>query len=60
YKIGVGPKPIPQRKLNAENLSQAITQALTDETMNARAKTVSVALSRENGIQAAVSAMRNI
>ncbi|MDP1546744.1 MAG: glycosyltransferase, partial [Anaerolineales bacterium] len=47
YKIGVGPKPIPQRKLNAENLSQAITQALTDETMNARAKTVSVALSRE-------------
>jgi sterol 3beta-glucosyltransferase len=60
YKIGVGTKPIPQRKLNTENLSRAITQALTDETMNARAKTVSVALSRENGIQAAVSAMRNI
>jgi sterol 3beta-glucosyltransferase len=58
YKLGVGPKPIPQRKLNAENLSQAITQALTDETMNARAKTISVALSQENGIQAAVSMMR--
>lgn len=60
YKIGVGPKPIPQRKLNAENLSQAITQALMDETMRARAKTISVALSQENGIQAAVSQMRKL
>jgi sterol 3beta-glucosyltransferase len=59
YKIGVGTKPIPQRKLNAENLAQAITQALTDESMRARAKTVSVALSQENGIQAAVSQMRS-
>jgi sterol 3beta-glucosyltransferase len=59
YEIGVGPKPIPQRKLNAENLAQAITQALTDESMRARAKTVSVALSQENGIQAAVSQMRS-
>ncbi len=59
YKIGAGPKPIPQRKLNAENLSQAITQALTDESMRARAKTLSVALSQENGIQAAVSAIRD-
>ncbi len=60
HKIGVGTKPIPQRKLNAENLSQAITQALTDETMNARAKTVSAELNRENGIQAAVSVIRNV
>lgn len=60
YKIGVGTKPIPQRKLNAENLSQAIIQALTDETMNARAKAISVALSKENGIQAAVSVMRKL
>jgi UDP:flavonoid glycosyltransferase YjiC (YdhE family) len=58
HKIGVGPKPIPQRRLNAENLAQAITQALTDESMRARAKTISVALSQENGIQAAVSQMR--
>ncbi|MBK8783468.1 MAG: glycosyltransferase family 1 protein [Anaerolineales bacterium] len=60
YQIGVGTKPIPQRKLNAENLAQAITQALTDESMRARAKNVSVALSSENGIQAAVSQMRKI
>jgi sterol 3beta-glucosyltransferase len=60
YKIGVGTKPIPQRKLNAGNLAQAITQALTDESMLARAKTVSVALSQENGVQAAVSQMRKL
>ncbi|MFN8380516.1 MAG: glycosyltransferase [Anaerolineales bacterium] len=58
YNLGVGTKSIPQRKLNAKNLSQAITQALTDEAMRARAKTVSVALSQEDGIQAAVSQMR--
>ena len=59
YKIGAG-LSIPQRKLNAQNLAHAITRALSDESMNARAKAVSVALSRENGIQAATSAMRNI
>ena len=60
YKIGAGTKPIPQRKLNAENLEQAITHALTDESMRAKVKTVSVALSSENGIQAAVSQMRKL
>lgn len=60
YKLGLGPKPIPQRKLNAENLSQAIMQALTDDIMRSRAKVISVALGHENGIQAAVSVIRNI
>ncbi len=60
HKIGIGPRPIPQRKLNAENLSQAITQALTDHAMNAKAKTVSAELNKENGIQAAVSQIRKL
>lgn len=60
YKIGVGPKPIPQRKLTAEKLAHAIQTALTDEAMKARAKTVSERLSRENGIQIAVSQMREV
>jgi len=59
FKIGAG-LSIPQRKLNAENLSQAITQALTSQSMNARARTVSAALSQENGIQTAVSMIRNV
>jgi UDP:flavonoid glycosyltransferase YjiC (YdhE family) len=58
YKIGVGPKPIPQRVLNAEKLSAAIQMALWDESMRERAKEISVALGLENGVQAAVRVMR--
>ncbi|KXK11053.1 MAG: sterol 3-beta-glucosyltransferase [Chloroflexi bacterium OLB14] len=60
YKIGVGPKAIPQRKLTAEKLAHAIQIALSDETMKARAKAVSEKLSLENGIQQAVSLMRKM
>lgn len=60
YRLGAGPQPIPQRKLNAENLAQAIAQALTDEAMRTQAKAVREALSRENGVKAAVRVMRNI
>lgn len=60
YKIGAGPKPIPQRKLTAEKLADAIHIALANETMKAKAKSVGEALSRENGIQVAVSQMRKI
>jgi sterol 3beta-glucosyltransferase len=60
YKIGVGPEPIPQRKLSAEKLAHAIQIALSDETMKARAKSVGEKLSHENGIQVAVSQMGKI
>ena len=60
YKIGVGPKAIPQRKLTAEKLAHAIQIALSDEVMKARAKSVGEKLSLENGIQVAVSQMRKI
>jgi len=58
YKIGAGPKPIPQRALNAKKLADAIRESLKDETMRAKAKTISVRLVTENGIQAAVSLIR--
>jgi sterol 3beta-glucosyltransferase len=58
-KLGAG-LSIPQRKLNEQNLARAITQALTDKTMKAKAKTVSEALSQENGIRAAVSVTRSL
>ncbi len=60
YKIGVGPKPIPQRALSAEKLANAIQESLHNNDMRARAKTISVALSQENGIQAAVSQIRKL
>ncbi len=60
HKIGVGPKPIPQRSSNAGKLSAAIRIALWNEATRARAKEVSVALGLEDGVQAAVRAMRNV
>jgi sterol 3beta-glucosyltransferase len=60
YKIGVGPKPIPQRKLTAERLAAAIQHLMKDEVMRANAKTVRAKLVTENGIQAAVSLIRDL
>ncbi len=58
-KLGVG-LSIPQRKLNAQNLAQAISEALNNKEMNARAKEISEALSKEDGVQVAVKALQNI
>ncbi|MBK9780294.1 MAG: hypothetical protein IPP55_09630 [Anaerolineales bacterium] len=58
-KIGVG-LSIPQRKLNAENLAEAISEALTNKEMNARAKAIRDALNKEDGIEAAVSQIRKL
>ena len=60
YKIGVGPKPIPQRVLNAEKLASAIQESLQDNDMRAKAETISAKLSIENGIQAAVRVIRDV
>ena len=59
YKMGVGPKPIPQRALSAEKLANAIQESLHDNDMCERAKNLSAKLVTENGIQAAVRAMRD-
>lgn len=58
-KLGVG-LSIPQRKLNAENLAQGIIEALNNKKMNTRAKAISQALSKEDGVQTAVKAIQKI
>ena len=60
FKIGVGPKPIPQRTLNTDNLAKAIQQALSNESIREKAKRVSEALCLEDGVQAAVRAVQNV
>lgn len=52
-KLGVG-LSIPQRKLTAQNLAQAIAEALNNKEMKANAKTIHDALNAEDGIQAAI------
>jgi UDP:flavonoid glycosyltransferase YjiC (YdhE family) len=58
-KLGAG-LSIPQRKLNAENLSQAIIEALNNKEMQTQAKTISNALNKEGGIEVAVNQIRKV
>ncbi|MEN9563224.1 MAG: hypothetical protein RIR73_1468 [Chloroflexota bacterium] len=52
-KLGVG-LSIPQRKLNAQNLAQAIGEALLNKGMNEKAISIRKALSQEDGVEVAV------
>jgi sterol 3beta-glucosyltransferase len=58
-KLGVG-LSIPQRKLNPENLAQAITETLNNKDMNAKAKAISNVLNQEDGIKSAVTQIRKL
>jgi sterol 3beta-glucosyltransferase len=58
-KLGVG-LSIPQRKLNAENLAQAIIEASNNSFMQSKAKKVSEKLNKEDGVQAATKELQKI
>ena len=47
-KAGAGPTPIPNKKLNADNLAAAITEALKPETLE-RAKELGAKIATEKG-----------
>ena len=50
---GAGPEPIPQKQLNAQNLSEAIQFCLTSEAATAAAK-IAIRMKRESGVTTAV------
>jgi sterol 3beta-glucosyltransferase len=54
HALGVGPKPIPVRRLNAEDLAQAVSVATTDKAMMATAEELGRRLRSEDGVGAAV------
>lgn len=58
-KLGAG-LSVPQRKLNPQNLAQAIIEALNNKEMNAKAKAIREALNKEDGIEAAVGQIRKL
>ena len=53
--LGIGPSPIPQKGLRAENLAAAITAAVTDPQINRRAARIGKAIKAENGVSDAVN-----
>lgn len=54
YRLGVGPKPIPQKRLTVENLTQAIRTAIDDTDIRARTLDLSRKIRAEDGIARAV------
>ena len=55
YEQGVGPQPIPQKRLTVEGLAAAITTAVSDTALQARAAVLGSQLSAEDGVACAVS-----
>jgi sterol 3beta-glucosyltransferase len=52
--LGVGPQPIPRKRLSVERLAQAITTAVSDGDMQRRAAVLGRRIRSENGAQRAV------
>ena len=56
--LGVGPNPIPHRKLSAERLAEALTVAVTEPEMRQRAAELGEKVRAEGGVREAVEAVR--
>jgi sterol 3beta-glucosyltransferase len=57
---GVAPAPQPQRKLTADGLAKAITQALSDQSMAMRAAELGKRSRAEDGVVAAVGVLEQV
>lgn len=60
YRRGVGPQPIPRRRLHAARLADAITGALQREQARQNAHYLAEAVRAENGVGRAVSAVNRL
>ncbi|MDL1909375.1 glycosyltransferase family 1 protein [Chloroflexi bacterium CFX6] len=54
YDLGVGPRPIPRRRLTARNLAEAIQRAVTDTEMREKASALGERIRAEDGVAQAV------
>jgi UDP:flavonoid glycosyltransferase YjiC (YdhE family) len=59
-ELGVGPKPIPRKKLTIENLSRAIENAVTDQAMRQKAVRLGERIRAEDGVGRAVAVIQGI
>ncbi len=58
--LGVGPAPIPQRKLTAEKLAAALQTVVADVSMRQRANRLGQQMRQEDGIMTAVGEVEKI
>jgi len=60
HALGVGPAPIPIRRLNAETLTRALATVLRDTGVRARAIELGEQLHAEDGVGAAVDRITSL
>ncbi len=60
FTQGVGPKPIPYKKLTTEKLAAAIERVKRDDTMRTRAETMGEAIRAEDGVGKAVAIVERV
>jgi UDP:flavonoid glycosyltransferase YjiC (YdhE family) len=60
YDLGVGPAPIPRRKLTIDRLAGAIQEAVTNTTMRQRAAALGSKIQAEDGVANAVEIIERI
>ena len=59
-QMGASPTPIARTKLTVENLSTALTQLVTDEAMQAKAKEIGEQIAQEDGLKTAVALIEQV
>jgi UDP:flavonoid glycosyltransferase YjiC (YdhE family) len=59
-ELGVGPEPIPRKRLTVERLAQAMERAVTDETMRRRAAALGTKIQAEDGVARAVAVVEQM
>jgi sterol 3beta-glucosyltransferase len=59
HELGVGPAPIPQKKLTVETLAAAIETAVTNKTMQTKAAELGEKIRGERGVETAVNFIEN-
>jgi sterol 3beta-glucosyltransferase len=60
HTLGVGPKPLPQKKLSVAKLTTALRSITTDTDMRTRAEALADRIAIENGVEKGVSAIETI
>jgi sterol 3beta-glucosyltransferase len=61
WRLGTGPRPIPRKRLTAENLAQAIKQAVSSAPIQQRAEALGEEIRREDGVARAIEILeRNL
>jgi len=60
FELGVGPEPIPRKKLTAERLSKAIQEALTNQAMCQCASNLGVKIRSEDGVANAIDVIQKL